>query len=234
MEIFSKIYLSNTDLAYGSYQVGSNVSAKAVSVDISLFNTVYNIPTNTVFSFGVTGSLTVIPIVAGQYTLSTLVATMKTAMQIIIADSDIFRNSITGKLNISSPTTPTTEISFVNSSEYLLSMLGVSAAVYTGVLIIGPRLMQLYPGVGIFARIDGIPWKSNPAITRSSNGQMLLLWANPGEVMRTDDNQFPRIHKVYENQSIRNINVTFYDVLGNIVDLNGGNFTVAINLLSSE
>lgn len=234
MEIFGKIYLSNTDLAQGSYQVGNNVTAHAVSVDISLFNTVYNIPVSTTFSFGTTGTLTTIPIVAGQYTLSTLLATMKASMQIIIADSDIFRNSITGKVNISSPTTPTTEISFVNSSDYLISMLGVNAAVYNGILVLGPRLMQLYPGVGIFARIDGIPWKNDPAITRNSNGQMLLLWANPGEVMRNDDNQFPRVHKVFSNQAIRNLTVTFYDVLGNIVDLNGGNFTVAINLITGE
>lgn len=231
MDLFGKIYLSNTDFANGSYEVGANVAANAASVDVSLFNTIYNIPVDTSFSFGVTGTMTVVPIDAGQYTLSTLLATMKTSMQIIIADSDIFRDPITGKMNISSPTTPTTEVSFVSSSAYLLSMLGVDGVVYGGVLIVAPRLMQLYPGVGIFARVDGIPWRTNTAITRSGNGQILMLWAEPGGIMRNDDYQFPRLYPTYTDIAIKNIRVTFYDVLGNIVDVNGGNFTVCINLV---
>lgn len=231
MDLFGKIYLSNTDFANGSYEVGANMAAHAASLDICLFNTIYNIPTDTAFSFGVTGTLTSIPIAAGSYTLSTILATMKTSMQIIIADADIFRDPATGKMNISSPTTPATTISFVSSSVYLLSLLGVDAAVYTGILTVAPRLMQLYPGVGIFARVDGIPWRTNPAITRSGNGQILLLWAEPGGIMRNDDYQFPRLYPLYDNQAVKNIRVTFYDVLGNIVDVNGGNFTVCINLV---
>lgn len=231
MDLFGKIYLSNTDFANGSYEVGANMAAHGASIDVCLFNTIYNIPTATSFLFGVTGTLTSIPITAGSYTLSTILAAMKTSMQLIIADSDIYRDPITGKMNISSPTTPTTEISFVSSSVYLLSMLGINAAVYNGIHIIAPNLMQLYPGVGIFARVDGIPWRTNPAITRTGNGQILLLWAEPGGIMRNDDYQYPRLYPLYDNQAVKNIRVTFYDVLGNIVDVNGGNFTVCINLV---
>jgi hypothetical protein len=113
-------------------------------------------------------------------------------------------------------------------------MLGVDAVIYGGVLITAPRLMQLYPGVGIFARFDGIPWKTNPSITRSGNGQMLLLWAEPGGIMRNDDHQYPRVYPMYYDRAIKNIRVTFYDVLGNIVDVNGGNFTVCINMIGME
>jgi hypothetical protein len=230
MNITSKIYLSNTDISNGTYQIGSNPTSNAASIDISLFNTIYNIPVNTSFKFGPTGALVTIPILAGQYSLSTILATMKTSMQIIINDCDVYRDPITGKMSISSPTTPSTQTSFVDSSDYLRLLLGVDNTIYTGILSTAPRLMQLYPGVGIFARVDGMPWMTNPAITRTGNGQVLLLWAEPGGIMRNDDFNMPRIYPLYTDQAIRNLSFTFYDTLGNIVNLNGGNFTVTINL----
>lgn len=233
MEIYSRIYTSSYEISQGLLQIPQMPACTQASIDITLYNTIYNIPTDTVFEFKGAGAYTSYTINAGQYSISSICATMKSIMAIIVADIDLYSDPLTKKLIMVSPTVATASMRFTLSSVYLRDILGVAAIAYTGSLVSGPRVMQVAPGTGIYAYISGLPYANPAVITNGPQGQVFIPWTNAGEMMTNDDRDTPRIIKIYPNQSVSTLNVTFYDMYNNRVNLNGGTFTLCINLLNS-
>ncbi len=232
MDVFSRIFITSTALASGPYNAGANPGCRKLFFDFRMFNTIYNVPAATSFEFGSGGSYTSIPITAGMYTFATITATMKTGMQAIIADSDIFRDPITNKLVISSPTTPATNIRFVNSSAYLRSLLGVASTTYTGTYITSPNVMKLFPGTGVTVTVSGVTFNSSAYGGGVGYGVIFVPWADVGGLMVNDDNPESRVWVIDRVQNFSSISVTLVDSLGGTVALNGGEFLLTMNLVA--
>lgn len=232
MEIYTKVYASSYELDKGALYIPQLPTTTKVSFDLTLFNTIYNIPADTSFEFKGSGSFVAYTISAGQYSLASICATMKTIMSAVVSDIDLYSDPLTKKLIMVSPTIATAALRFTLSSQYLLSLLGVDATTYTGSLVTGTRVMMLYPGTGIYAEITGIPYATPPVMMNSSRGSIFLPWVSPGDVMINDDRDTPRVYSILPSQSIAYINVRFYDAFSNVVVLNGGPFTLCMNLLN--
>lgn len=211
MNVTRKVYLSGV----GPHNIGSLPNgANTLGVEISIYNTIYNIPVDTSFGYGVGSPSTTVFITAGQYTLSTLLATMKNTMSLVVLDVDVFRDPVTGKMVISSPTTPTATVSFLGSSTYLTEILGVNPVTYSGTYIQGPRVMKLFIGQGVTATITGV------SFLNSADAVIVLPWNTFGGEMTNRGNVI--MSYVIAGQVVPTFGLTFTDGLGNAVDLNGG------------
>lgn len=233
MDIYTRIYCNSFDFVFGKFDLGQNPGSTRIAIDVTLQNTIYNIPADTVYEFKGSGSYTPINLTKGYYSLASICATIKAACSVIVPDFDCYRDPITGCFTISSPTTPTTAIRLTKSSSYLCSLLGGFPAEYTGSLITLPNIMSLYPGLGIYLQITGIPFENPPAINQTQFGTIFIPWQEFGAIMTDDDRNMPRVYCLQPNQAVNSITAVFYDIYNNIIDLNGGDFTLCLNLLNS-
>ena len=110
MDIYTKIYVSSYDLTNGSYPLGQCPVAGKASLDVTLYNTIYNIPSQTYYEFKGSGVFSTMVVPQGQYSLASLLATMKASMITSVPDCDIYMDPILRKMVISSPTVAATAI----------------------------------------------------------------------------------------------------------------------------
>lgn len=226
MDIFKRIFISSADLASGPFNAGSNPGCRRAFFDFSMYNTVYNIPELTAYEFGDAGSFTSIPIPAGMYTFTNILDVMKTEMQTIIPGVDVVRDGLTGKLIITAMSTPTMNIRFTSSSQYLCSLLGVTATTYTGSSIVSDYVMKLFPGTGLKITVSGI---LSPTIAEV---HIYVPWAESGGAMFNDDIGSAKAWYIDQAQNFSAVNVGITNVFGDTVNLNGGDFLLILNLVA--
>jgi len=224
MNVYSRVFITSAALASGPYNAGTNPGCRRISFDFSMYNTIYNIPVNTSFEFGSGGSYTTIPINAGAYSFTSIMSTMVAAMTPIISDVTVTRGDATGRMAIVALSTPTMNVRFTSSSIYLRSLLGFASTTYTGATVIAPNVMKIFPGTGLMVTISGI------VLPTATDVILNVPWSDTGGAMFNDDSAVT--WSLTQSQTFSAVDVTITNVFGDIVNLNGGDYLLILNLMS--
>ena len=89
--------------------------------------------------------------------------------------------------------------------------------------------MLLYPGIGLYMRVSGLPYADPLSLSSTQIGNILVPWSDFGGVMINSDRDYPRKIRMKPFIAANDVTVEFYDIYDRRVFID--TFVLHINLL---
>jgi len=201
----------------------------------SLTQTNYNLPAEANFVFFVSGSNTTVTIPAGYYTQVQLVALLSSLLNVFFPGMTAQVLTYTNKIMISYSGI----FSIIGSQcdQRLMDIIGFSrTATYTGALSYTGQTVGCgsYKDTSMTLMTQGLNRQgaSNVSSHGYSGTTLLIPYVGFGYT-NIYDPTVPTYFNLQAGTSISNLQFTFYDAYGSIIDFNGGSWIIEIHMLGS-
>ena len=89
--------------------------------------------------------------------------------------------------------------------------------------MVAPNVMKIFPGTGLTVTVSGI------VLPTATDVILNVPWSDAGGAMFNDDSAVT--WSITQSQTFSAVNVTITNVFGDVVNLNGGDYLLILNLM---